>query len=64
MSTEADGAINEIDYRRSLGVLQSAGYQGPLAMVHDGPDPDEWAKLEEAYAIITHVYGSARPATG
>ncbi len=64
VSTEADGAINEIDYRRSLGVLQSAGYQGPLAMVHDGPDPDEWAKLEEAYAIITHVYGSARPATG
>jgi sugar phosphate isomerase/epimerase len=45
------------DYRRSLTVLAAAGYAGPLAMVYDGPDPDEWGHLEQAYAVITDVFG-------
>lgn len=45
------------DYRRSLTVLADAGYAGPLAMVYDGPDPDEWGALERAYAVITEVFG-------
>jgi sugar phosphate isomerase/epimerase len=52
-----DSGIDAEDYRRSLGVLADAGYTGPLAMVYDGPDPDEWGHLEQAYAIITEVFG-------
>lgn len=53
-----DGGLDVEDYRRSLGVLADAGYAGPLAMVYDGPDPDEWGHLEQAYAIVTEVFGS------
>ncbi|HEU5484914.1 MAG TPA: sugar phosphate isomerase/epimerase, partial [Microlunatus sp.] len=45
------------DYRRSLSVLADAGYAGPLAMVYDGPDPDEWGHLEQAYQVVTEVFG-------
>ena len=45
------------DYRRSLTVLRDAGYAGPLAMVYDGPDPDEWGHLEQAYAVVTDIFG-------
>ncbi|QDP97716.1 TIM barrel protein [Microlunatus elymi] len=56
VSTDASGVIDEADYRRSLGVLRDAGYGGPLAMVYDGPDPDEWGKLDQAYGIVRSVY--------
>ncbi|HEY9290981.1 MAG TPA: TIM barrel protein [Microlunatus sp.] len=56
VSTDADGVIDEADYRRSLGVLRDAGYEGPLAMVYDGADPDEWRKLDQAYAIVRSVF--------
>ncbi len=48
------------DFRRCLGVLRDAGYAGPLALVHDGPDPDEWGRLDEAYALVTSVFGPSR----
>jgi sugar phosphate isomerase/epimerase len=57
VSTTPDGAIDPDDYRASLGVLRDAGYAGPLAMVHDGPDDREWNRLEDAYAILTEVFG-------
>jgi sugar phosphate isomerase/epimerase len=52
-----DAGLDSTDYRRSLSVLRDAGYAGPLAMVYDGPDPDEWGHLEQAYAIVTEVFG-------
>lgn len=52
-----DLGIDMIDYRRSLSVLRDAGYAGPLAMVYDGPDPDEWGHLDQAYQIILEVFG-------
>ena len=51
------GRLDTEDYRRSLTVLAEAGYPGPLAMVYDGRDPDEWGHLEQAYAVITEVFG-------
>jgi len=60
VGTDASGAIDEADFRRSLGVLRDAGYAGPLALVHDGPDPDEWGRLDEAYALVTSVFGGGR----
>ena len=52
-----DVGMDVEDYRRSLSVLRDAGYAGPLAMVYDGPDPDEWGHLEQAYAIVCEVFG-------
>lgn len=45
------------DYRRSLQILKDAGYRGPLALIYDGPDDDEWAKLELEYGICREVFG-------
>lgn len=52
-----DLGLDVADYRRSLAVLRDAGYAGPLAMVYDGPDPDEWGHLELAYGVVTEVFG-------
>lgn len=52
-----DDGLDVEDYRRSLSVLADAGYAGPLAMVYDGPDPDEWGHLEQAYAVVLEVFG-------
>lgn len=51
-----DGTLDLEDYRRSLAVLRDVHYAGPLALVHDGPDPDEWARLDEAYALVSDVF--------
>jgi len=56
VKTDQAGVIDEQDYRSSLAVLRDAGYSGPLAMVYNGPDPDEWAKLDEAYGILRSAY--------
>lgn len=56
VGTDGAGTIDEVDYRRSLEVLRDAGYAGPLAMVYDGADPDEWGKLEEAQAVLRRVF--------
>jgi len=61
--TDPDGRLDlDLDeYRTCLTVLADAGYAGPLALVHDGPDPDEWARLEDAYAVVRSVFDPASP---
>jgi sugar phosphate isomerase/epimerase len=44
------------DFRRSLEILKRAGYDGPLALIYDGPDDDEWACLDIEYDIINGVF--------
>lgn len=46
------------DFRRSLGVLKDAGYDGPLALIYDGPDDDEWGCLDIEFDIVTEVFGA------
>ncbi|MGB3329298.1 MAG: sugar phosphate isomerase/epimerase [Thermomicrobiales bacterium] len=46
------------DFRRSLAVLQDAGFDGPLALIYDGPDADEWAGLDREWEIVTDVFAS------
>ena len=59
------GAVDETDFRRCLVLLRDAGYAGPLALVHDGPDDDEWGVLDRAYALVTSVFGKGTsPAAG
>ena len=64
VKTDEAGVIDEHDYRSSLAVLRDAGYDGPLAMVFDGRDPDEWGKLEEAHAILRSAYAPGSGPTG
>lgn len=44
-------------FRRSLRILKNAGYRGPLSLIYDGPDDDEWAKLELVSAMCREVFG-------
>jgi sugar phosphate isomerase/epimerase len=57
--TEPDGRLDLDEYRTCLQILADADYAGPLAMVHDGPDPDEWGRLDDAHAVVRSVFGSA-----
>ena len=56
--TDSSGALELTDYRASLQVLADADYAGPLALVYDGPDPDEWGHLETEYGVIGKVFAS------
>ncbi|MGC4190273.1 MAG: TIM barrel protein [Thermomicrobiales bacterium] len=44
------------DFRHSLSVLRDAGFDGPLALIYDGPDADEWAGLDREWEILTDVF--------
>lgn len=48
----ADGPDAE-DFARCLDVLADADYSGPLALIYDGPDDDEWAALEAEQEIVS-----------
>lgn len=45
------------DFRRSLRILRDGSYVGPLALIYDGPDPDEWSMLEQEMQIVESVFG-------
>lgn len=55
--TDQHGVLDLEDYRASLSVLRDGGYGGSLALVYDGPDPDEWANLEDEFAVVQDVFG-------
>ena len=44
------------DFRHSLRVLRDAGYAGPLALIYDGADDDEWTMLDAEGAIVQEVF--------
>jgi sugar phosphate isomerase/epimerase len=48
------------DFTRSLQVLRDANYTGPLALVYDGDDPEEWACLAQEQAIAAGVFSFVR----
>ncbi|GAB3427615.1 sugar phosphate isomerase/epimerase family protein [Flindersiella endophytica] len=54
----ADG-LDAGDYRRTLSVLREAGFDGPLALVYDGSDTDEWRWLDAEHAIVGEIFPSA-----
>ncbi|MGH2551545.1 MAG: sugar phosphate isomerase/epimerase family protein [Thermomicrobiales bacterium] len=51
-----DGELNAEDYRRTLTILKEAGFTGPLSLIYDGPDADEWSRLDDEYAIVQSVF--------
>ncbi len=52
-------ALDEDDYVRSLEVLADAGFDGPLALVFEGPGDDEWAGLDAERTIVRRVFAEA-----
>jgi sugar phosphate isomerase/epimerase len=51
-----DNGPDEDDYRRCLTILKDAGFTGPIALIYDGPDDDEWAGLETEWRIVQDVF--------
>jgi sugar phosphate isomerase/epimerase len=51
-----DDAVGEQAYTAALTALRGAGFTGTLALVYDGPDPDEWGMLEREYAMLRSVF--------
>lgn len=47
---------DEEDFRKTLEILKNASFSGPLALIYDGPDSDEWAGLEIEWNIVQDVF--------
>ncbi len=45
------------DFVRSLTILRDAGFSGPISLIYDGPDNDEFAHLDEEWVIVERVFG-------
>ena len=45
------------EFQCGLHILKDAGYSGPLALIYDGVDDNEWEKLEREDALCREVFG-------
>ncbi len=50
------GGPNVADFERTLTILKNAGYEGPISLIYDGPDNDEWAGLDREWEIVSSVF--------
>jgi sugar phosphate isomerase/epimerase len=50
-TVKADGSLDTDDFLRALTAVTTAGFTGPLCLVYDGPDPDEWTALDTCRAV-------------
>jgi sugar phosphate isomerase/epimerase len=53
-----DGAHVD-DFRRSLETLRDNGFTGPLALVYDDDNVDEWTGLDIEHQVVNSVFSSA-----
>ena len=44
------------DFRQSLSILRDASFDGPMALIYDGPDDGEWLGLDREWEIVTAVW--------
>ncbi len=58
------GALDVEDFRRSLRAVLDAGFAGPLALVYDGPDADEWTALAAVRAVVVETLAETRSQVG
>lgn len=45
-TTKQDGSLDTDDFRRALTAVTASGFTGPLCLVYDAQDPDEWEGLD------------------
>lgn len=50
-----DGPDDE-DFRKALGILKDSDFSGPIVLIYDGPDPDEFARMEEEWVMVQEVF--------
>jgi hypothetical protein len=51
-----DSGPDETDFIETLSILKTCGFIGPMALIYDGPDPDEWSGLDREWAIVERVF--------
>jgi len=56
-TTKADGSLDTDDFRRALTAVTSSGFAGPLCLVYDAPDPDEWEGLATCRRVTADLPG-------
>ncbi|MCA9863631.1 MAG: sugar phosphate isomerase/epimerase [Thermomicrobiales bacterium] len=56
------GAPEVEEFQRALAILREAGYTGPLALIYDGADDDEWGNLERVAAVVRSSLPGSVPA--
>jgi sugar phosphate isomerase/epimerase len=44
------------DFSKSLHLLRDARFNGPLVLIYDGSNDDEWSMLELEYALVSEVF--------
>ncbi len=52
-----DSTPDRDDFERALQILKDGGFDGPLALIYDGPDDDEWTALDTEFEIVQSVFG-------
>ena len=45
------------EFQQGLRILRDTDYTGPMALIYDGVDDDEWAKLDRIDALCREVFG-------
>lgn len=50
-TVKPDGSLDTEDFLRALTAVSTAGFTGPLCLVYDGPDPDEWQALDDCRTV-------------
>ena len=58
------GVLHAEDYRRCLMAADAAGFRGPLTLIYDGPDDDEFGNLAIERDFIRRHYEDARASAG
>jgi hypothetical protein len=48
---------NREDFRTSLQILKDVAYDGPLALIYDSSNDDEWGCLDLEWEIVRDVFG-------
>jgi sugar phosphate isomerase/epimerase len=54
-TTKADGSLDTEDFRRALAAVTASGFTGPLCLVYDAPNPDEWQGLATCRTATTDL---------
>ena len=50
------------EFQRALAILRDAGYSGPMALIYDAVDDDEWGQLERVAALVRSALPGPIPA--
>ncbi len=52
-----DGVFGPLDLRRSLRIVQEAGFSGPVVIKYEGDGADRWLPIRQSAAAIRDVLG-------